>query len=109
MNTVTAIRIIFIALTLMQSMIDTVYGGDSASVRVSCIIPSIPGVNAPLIDTLLPQEQTQPLQDEKETQLLQEGNQEEKPGWIEQTTQVAEVKKEAGKTQIVAINTFYSR
>ena len=109
MNTVTTIRIMFIALTLMQSMINTVYGGDSASVRVSCIIPSIPGVNAPLLDTLSTQQETQPLTEEKETQVIQEETQEKKPGWLQQTTQVAAVEKESGKTQLVAINTFYSR
>ncbi len=98
------IRILFIALTLLQTAIDTVYGGSSQTIGVSCIIPAIPGVNAPLNEV---QKETQAISEEGAK--VNEGeNQERSSTLIVQDTQVA-TQNADGSMQLATVKTFYSR
>ena len=102
------IRAMFILLTLMQTMSATVYGGDTATVGISCIIPTIPGVNAPFSDGQMLNQKNQAIPEEKINPQGQESQKETSP-LLQEDSQAGETQNEEGKTQLVLVRTFYSR
>lgn len=102
------IRVIFIAFTLIQTMMNTVYGGDSATLTVSCVIPAIPGVNAPLVEGQTV-EKNIPAPTNEQIQPPEQNTQEPAPTMVQEDTRIAANTKQETDGQIVLVRTFYSR
>lgn len=80
--------------------------GDSLSFSISCTIPAIPGVNAPLIEEEKTQaKQDTPIQAKSEPQ---KETQTQAPTMILQDTQEEKINSE-GQNSLVIVKTIYSR
>jgi len=95
-----------INLIIWLSLANVAFAGDSLTLSVSCTIPAIPGLNAPLIEeeTIKTEEHT-PEQPKSESQ---KEAQPQLPPLIEQDNQQEKIISEGQKKQII-VKTIYSR
>ena len=79
---------------------------ESISLSMSCTIPAIPGVNAPLIEQEKPQAKT-----DNPAQLTVSAKQETQPQTATLIQQDTKIEKETSQTEnsLVMVKTFYSR
>lgn len=84
------------------SILPLAWSGNSATIQVSCSIPSVPGLNAPMVETQTLRQEAVTASSTKETATEQSSNtiQEDKQSQI----QLAE-----GQTATQAVTTVYSR
>lgn len=103
------IRIIsIIGLIIWPSLANLVFAGDNLSIPISCTIPAIPGVNAPLIEeetfkTKVDTPQPPKVESQQETQ-----PQTKSPPMIQEDSQKKKIINEDQKS-LVIVKTIYSR
>ena len=98
-------KILTVSFMLLLALVDVALAGEGVSLSISCTIPAIPGVNAPLIEEQKPQIKTdtptQPTAAAVKEETLQQA-----PAMIQQDNQ-----KETSENQatLVMVKTLYSR
>jgi hypothetical protein len=92
----------------MQPKVATVYAGDSATLTVSCVIPAILGVNAPLIEGQTV-ERNIPTSTNEQIQPPQQNTQEPIPTIVQEDIRITAKSGQEADGQIVLVRTFYSR
>lgn len=95
---------ILIVLIFTFFVINLAQAGDSASIPVSCSIPAVPGLNAPLVEEKTPKDIATTVENEN----LQDQTGEETVMPIEEDTQ-EETLLANGKTVFFALRTVYRR
>ena len=93
-------------LMILLFLMDAAQAGDGISLSISCTIPAIPGVNAPLIEGETLKTQTdsttqQKIEPQAETQS-------QTPVMVQQDTQKEEITSEE-QDSLVTVKTLYSR
>ena len=97
-------KILLVALITIFGLTDAALAQDSFSVSVSCIIPAVPGVNAPLIEEKTISKDNSNVAPKEAD--IQEGNKIESPSVIQEEK---EIQLAQGKTAYVIVQTLYSR
>jgi hypothetical protein len=87
---------------------DTIYGGSSQTIGVSCIIPAIPGVNTPLNDEQQSTREKTEVVKEEDVMVNKGEDREETSTLIEENSQIV-VHNANDSTQLAAVKTFYSK
>lgn len=100
--------LLFVSLLIVLAFLsaNTVFAGDSLSLSISCTIPAIPGLNAPLIE-----EETSRIETGTSAQQKPESGKEtqpQTPALIQQDTQEEKIISE-GQKSLVTVKTLYSR
>ena len=91
----------------LLSLADIVLAGDNLSMSISCTIPAIPGLNAPLIEEETSKtDMDVPVQSKTESQTEVQSP---APAMIEQDTQEEKVIQEEDQKSLVMLKTIYSR
>ena len=99
--------ILMITCAIMSLEIPAFAESTARTIGVSCVIPAIPGVNAPLDEKQTPEKQKSVVR-EQESRPQQE-NQQESSSAISEDTQEPRATEQAETPQLVPVKTFYSR